>query len=625
MLKFKQYHKLLESAESSTLKAHLTHLEDLAVEEGKAGFNKFIEQVENFVNYIDGLRSKTSVNLKVDGAPALFFGIDPRKEYKDKFFIGTKTVFTESPNLIHSVDEIDIVYGDAPSGLKDLLRSIFPYFQQGYDGSGKMYQGDLLFSPTRPPTVKTINNAEYITFQPNLIAYAIPVDPESKLYNEVANARAGIVVHAGFNVVADGNRLNFTPAGRDVTSVVLSLKKAGVFAEGSNYTTLNLSIDESTRRTINNLLVNITNKASNISDEFNEIYLSNTALVTYLKQYLNYMIREGGGMFKAVRAGEKFDIEKFLVGLINFIGTKVDKSAEKLGARGKANAQKKKEDLITFLQNNKHSFAYLIEATYDMARMKEEFLKMLSTVRGKLDNMKAFIPVGDKFITSPGEGHVLYIGDSPNQVKIVDRLDFSANNFLYGGPRGRTASVATTTQVQEDAEESQYTIGFFGGGFNPPHIGHFEAAKLAAQTNDDVYIIISPKIRDESDITLEKKERIWNLYKPLLEQYRAHVHIVVAQVTPITTTYEYVATLNESPEANNIIVNLYADAEDSARYGNMEKYSDNLKAVNIVPTPRLASGTEFRALLSAGNKYDVFKLLPQGVDKEAVWKILTGT
>ncbi len=99
----------------------------------------------------------------------------------------------------------------------------------------------------------------------------------------------------------------------------------------------------------------------------------------------------------------------------------------------------------------------------------------------------------------------------------------------------------------------------------------------------------------------------------------------MAQVTPITTTYEYVATLNESPEANNIIVNLYADAEDSARYGNMEKYSDNLKAVNIVPTPRLASGTEFRALLSAGNKYDVFKLLPQGVDKEAVWKILTGT
>ncbi len=132
-----------------------------------------------------------------------------------------------------------------------------------------------------------------------------------------------------------------------------------------------------------------------------------------------------------------------------------------------------------------------------------------------------------------------------------------------------TASVATTTQVQEDAEESQYTIGFFGGGFNPPHIGHFEAAKLAAQTNDDVYIIISPKIRDESDITLEKKERIWNLYKPLLEQYRAHIHIVVAQVTPITTTYEYVATLNESPEANNIIVNLYADAEDSARYGKL--------------------------------------------------------
>lgn len=625
-MNFKNYYLLAEAATDSALKAHLTHLEDLAVEEGKGGFERFVEQVENFINHIDGLRSKTSVNLKVDGAPALFFGIDPREEFKGQFFIGTKTVFTGSPNLVHSVEEVDVVYGDAAPGLKDLLKSIFPYFQQGYDGSGKMYQGDLLFSPARPPANKTINGKEYITFQPNLITYAIPADEQSELYKQVLNSKVGIVVHAGFNVTADGNRLNFTPAGRDVTSVVLSLKKVGVFAEGSNYSTLNLTIDENTRRAINNLLTSVVNKANNISPEFNDAYLSNAKLTGYLKQYLNSMVREGGGMFKAARSSEKFDLNKFYKGFSGFIDKKITKEAEKLGTRGKANAEKKKEELINFLNTNQKSFNYLLSATYDMALTKEYFLKMLSTVKGKLDGMKSFIPVGDKYITSPGEGHVLYIGDSPNQVKIVDRLDFSANNFLYSGERGRTAGIQKPTeQIEEMTEEPSYSIGFFGGGFNPPHLGHFEAAKMAAQENNDVYIIISPQARDESNINLSKKMAVWELFKPLLEQYKAKIHIIPADVSPIGTVYEYVATLNESPEASNITVNLYTDPEEAGRYSNMPKYASNLKGFEIKPTPRVASGTEFRALLASGKKYDAFRLLPQGVDKEAIWRILTGS
>lgn len=622
MLKFIQYHRLVESAESATLKAHLTHLEDLAVEEGRAGYAKFVEQVENFINYLEGIRSKTSVNLKVDGAPALFFGIDPREEFKDKFFIGTKTVFTAEPNLIHSVEEVDVLYKDASPGLRDLLKTVFPYFEQGYDGSGRMYQGDLLFSPTRPPIIKTINNQEFVTFQPNLITYAIPVDTKSKLYHEVVNAKVGIVVHAGFNITADGNKIVSSPAGRDTTSVVLSLKKAGVFAEGSNYTTLDLTIDEPTRRTINALLVSATNKINSITPEFDTEYLNNTSITAYLKQYLNSMVREGGGMFRAIRTGEGFEGDKFYNGFINFIGTKVSKASEKLGARGKANAEKKKEALKQFLETNKESFYNLLGATYNMAQIKEYFLKLLSNVKGKLQDMKSFIPIGDKFITVPGEGHVLYIGDTPNQVKIVDRLDFSANNFLYSGERGRSGPQIRQQQLDEDESEAQYSIGFFGGGFNPPHIGHFEAALMAAKENDDVYIIISPQIRGGTNIDIAKKVNIWNQYEPLLSQYKAKIHILVADVSPIGTIYEYVNTLNESPDASSITVNLYTDADEAGRYNNIGKYSTNLKKLEIKPTPRLGSGTEFRAYLDAGDKYSAFKLMPTGVDKEAVWRVL---
>jgi hypothetical protein len=631
MIKFKQYCTLVESNNDTALKAHLTHLEDLAIEEGRAGFTKFVEQVENFINYLEGIRSKTSVNLKIDGAPALFFGIDPRPEHSGKFFIGTKTVFTNFPNLIHSVEEVDELYKDAAPGLRDLLKTIFPYFQQGYDGSGKMYQGDLLFSPTRPPVVREIENKNYITFQPNLITYAVPIDTESKLYNEISNAKVGIVVHAGFEIQAEGNRIVSTPAGRDVTSVVLSLKKAGVFAEGSNYSTLNLTIDESARRSINALLTTATSKINNITPEFNEEYLSNTTLTAYLKQYLNYMVREGGGMFKAAREGRPFDRVKFFNGFLKFVYSKIDKASEKLGAKGKANAQKKKESVKNFIYENIDSLYSLLEATYNMAQIKEYFLKLLSNVKGKLDSMKSFIPVGDEYITVPGEGHVLYIGDTPNQVKIVDRLNFSANNFLYSGERGRSASQPKKQIDEEDepvlngpAEEDskQYSIGLFGGGFNPPHIGHFEAALIAAKENNDVYIVISPQERGGTNINVTKKVNIWNQYLPLLEQYKAKVHIVVAEVSPISTIYEYIATLNESPEASNITVKLYTDVDEAGRYNNIEKYSGNLKKIEIKPTPRLASGTEFRAYLDAGDKYSAFKLLPTGVDKEAVWRVL---
>ena len=623
MISFKKYYnsQLLKEAavDDSTLKRHLSHLEDLAIEEGKAGFAQFVEQVENFTSYLEGFQSKTSVNLKVDGAPALFWGIDPRPKYDNQFFVGTKTIFSNVPNLVHSLEEADLLYKDAP-GLRDVLKSVFPYLKQGYDNSGLMYQGDLLYSPSRPPVVKSIEGKNYLTFQPNLITYAIPVDSESLLYKEASNAKVGIVIHSAFNVNASGDKVTSTMAGRDVSRVVNSLKKAGVFAEGSNYKTLDLQLDANIKNTLDILLRDAKIKISSISNDFDTDYITDNTLVSLLREYTNYMVRTGGGIFKAAVSGENFSLDKYYKGFSVFARKKITDRAAKLGERGKANAEKKITNLINYLHKNRNSLSGLLGATYDMIRIKLIFQHLLANVEGHLSKMASFIPVGDSYITAPGEGHVLYIGDTPNQVKIVDRINFSANNFLYAGERGRKpVTVTEDGPVQEPA----YSIGFFGGGFNPPHIGHFEAAKLAAKENDDVYIIISRTQRDEANITIEKKLAIWNLYKPLLEQYRAKIHIVEADISPVRTTYEYVATLNESPEAGNITVNLYSDVEDAGRYDNMAKFSDHLKAVNIKPTPRLGSGTQFRTYLANGEMRRAFEMIPNGVDKAAIWHILT--
>ena len=70
---FKQFYELfLEKKINPGVKLHLSHLEDLVIEQGKKGFFEFVEHITNFKNYIYGLDSETVVNLKVDGAPALF-------------------------------------------------------------------------------------------------------------------------------------------------------------------------------------------------------------------------------------------------------------------------------------------------------------------------------------------------------------------------------------------------------------------------------------------------------------------------------------------------------------------------------------------------------------------------
>ena len=88
MRNFKQYYDLfLEAKVNPGVKLHLSHLEDLVIEQGKDGFASFAEHIVELKNYIYGLDSETVVNLKVDGAPALYFGMDPRPDFKGQFFV----------------------------------------------------------------------------------------------------------------------------------------------------------------------------------------------------------------------------------------------------------------------------------------------------------------------------------------------------------------------------------------------------------------------------------------------------------------------------------------------------------------------------------------------------------
>ena len=71
MFKFKEFTNLNDvlilETNDDKVKLHLSHLEDLAIEQGKQGFNNFEDHVINLINFLTGLSSKTKLNAKIDG------------------------------------------------------------------------------------------------------------------------------------------------------------------------------------------------------------------------------------------------------------------------------------------------------------------------------------------------------------------------------------------------------------------------------------------------------------------------------------------------------------------------------------------------------------------------------
>ena len=129
---------------------HLTHLEDLALFQGKAGAIKAINFLKNLSQLAKSSSAKKfNVTIKWDGSPALFCGIDPSD---NKFFVGTKAVFNVGAKLNKSLDDINNNHPDTiqkgenqdKSGLRKKLSVAFTELSKlGIQG---VLQGDLLFT-----------------------------------------------------------------------------------------------------------------------------------------------------------------------------------------------------------------------------------------------------------------------------------------------------------------------------------------------------------------------------------------------------------------------------------------------------------------------------------------------
>ena len=389
---------------------HLEHLEDEIINYGVDGGRASINFLRSLRDMLSG-SSRSSVNMTVkwDGAPAIFAGIDPED---DKFFVAKKSVFNVSPKLYKTDAEINAdLSGDLNSKFKIALKE---FSKLGIKG---VLQGDLMF--TDDVSTDTIDGTKYYTFQPNTIVYAIPVD--SDLGKKIKKSKIGIVWHTTYT----GKALQDMKAsfGANISSLN---KPSTVWMDDATYK------DTAGKSTFTETETEkVTGVLSQVGKTFQKINANKLRSFIKLQESMTGAL--AGASLKTynnskVRAGEKINnpgahakgYEKWVEISIQ---TQIDKLKSPAGKKKYENIQK---EYVREVRKHTGNLVQIITFQNLLVEAKMLIVKKLNSVKGLTDT---FIKTKNGFKVTNPEGYVAIDRVSGGAVKLVDRMEFSFNNF----------------------------------------------------------------------------------------------------------------------------------------------------------------------------------------------------
>ena len=166
-------------------------------------------------------------------------------------------------------------------------------------------------------------------------------------------------------------------------------------------------------------------------------------------------------------------------------------------------------------------------------------------------------------------------------------------------------------------------IALLPGGFKPPHAGHYAVAKyLSQKSGAEVLVRVGAKERD--GITQDMSIDIWKLYGVNAEE--------ASSDSPIADVFKYVE--EKATEKDTIYVGTGEKdfprfkvlTDPSFKPKNYEKYNPKGIKVIEIPIPPQAggvSGTKMREFIMNDQKDFFQKYIPDHVDKDKVWNIVT--
>jgi len=386
---------------------HMEHIEDLVFNEGVEGTRKAINFLQDLRDMLAGhSSSKVTATVKWDGAPAVFAGVDPRD---GKFFVAKKGVFNKEPKVYKTPADVD---ADTTGDLAVKLKAALQEFKKLGIKSG-VFQGDLMFTHN-DLRKETIDGQDYITFHPNTIVYAVPYD--SELGRKIRAAKIGVVWHTTYT----GKSFETMTASFGKSIIQHMTHVPSVWMDDANYK------DYSGTATFTAAETNyVTNLLSKIGTLFNQIKADtingisqDPDLLMLVKTYNN----------SKVRAGEKVsDPAKHVQGLFHYIYDKYQKDIDtKKTEKGKtAGEEKRKRILAYFANHDQAEIAKVFELSNLIADAKEPIIAKMN----QAGHISTFIRTPNGFKTTGVEGFVAIDHLKGGAVKIIDRMEFSKNNF----------------------------------------------------------------------------------------------------------------------------------------------------------------------------------------------------
>ena len=389
---------------------HLEHLEDEIINNGVAGGRAAINFLQSLRDMLSG-SSRSSINMTVkwDGAPAIFAGIDPSD---GKFFVAKKSVFNVNPKLYKTNAEIDDdLSGDLNAKFKVALAE---FSKLGIKG---VIQGDLMF--TDDLSTETIEGVSYYTFQPNTIVYAVPVD--SDLGKVMKTAKVGVVWHTTYT----GSALQDMKAsfGVDISKLT---KTSSVWMDDATYK------DVSGKATFTQKETDaVTKILSNTGKTFQKINAPMLRQFLKLQDSLTGVL--SGASLKTynnskVRVGEIIKNPKqHASGYVKWVENSIQKHIDKVKSdKGKEKYKNIQKEYVRDFKKHVNNLTQIITFQNLLVDAKMQIVKKLNSVKGLTDT---FIRTPNGYKVTNPEGYVAIDRVSGGAVKLVDRMEFSFNNF----------------------------------------------------------------------------------------------------------------------------------------------------------------------------------------------------
>jgi hypothetical protein len=381
---------------------HMTHIEDKVIYGGVDGTRQAINALRELRDMLKGEHEGT-VSVKWDGAPAIFAGIDPND---GEFFVAKKGIFNKNPKVYKTPADVDAdASGDLASKLKDALKYL-P--ELGITG---VVQGDFLFGPGDVSTDK-IKGETYVTFHPNTIVYAVPTNSESA--KEIKAAKIGIVWHTTYT----GSTFESMRASYGV-NVNKFKKSRNVWSQDAMLRDLtNLTMSKNDTEEVNEYLSQAGKLFNQIAGSTLRELEGNSQLSALIETYNNTFVRRGEVIGNTGR---------HVSGLINWIKGRYQKEIDlRKTEKGRSAQQKKLDEILEFFSpGNRSSLQKMFELQKVIVLAK---LKLINTLN-KLNKVKTFVKTRNGYKVTGAEGYVAIDKLGGDAVKIVDRMEFSFNNF----------------------------------------------------------------------------------------------------------------------------------------------------------------------------------------------------